>query len=126
MEAEKHGSKILKPLGRSISIGCVLFIVTLSIVLVISSFFNYRRSLYRRYQSYITDIINYVDRHIDSEDLSECSQTLIRSEKYDELEQFMDAIKEDFSIHYLYIIKPLVKDGKPTLGRRHHHRPATP
>ena len=112
MEAEKHGSKILKPLGRSISIGCVLFIVTLSIVLVISSFFNYRRSLYRRYQSYITDIINYVDRHIDSEDLSECSQTLIRSEKYDELEQFMDAIKEDFSIHYLYIIKPLVKDGK--------------
>ncbi len=103
---------VQKPLWRSITIGCISFILLLCIVLVLTSFFVYRSTVYQRYQSYISDILNYVDRHIDDDDLAECVQTLERSEKFDELEKFMDGIKEEFNIHYLYIIVPIHKDGR--------------
>ena len=99
-----------KPLARSITLGCVLFIVSLCITIGLISFFSYRNALYKRYEAYITDILTYVDSHIDDDDLAECTKTLQRSEKFDELELFMDGIKEDFNIHYLYIIVPLEQD----------------
>ncbi|MBB5225691.1 GGDEF domain-containing protein [Treponema ruminis] len=112
MEAEVQKKRVAKPLGRSITISCVSFIVILGIALTVISYFNYRRSLYRRYEAYITDILCYVERHIDDDDLAECAVSLQRSEKFNELEKFMDGIKEDFKIHYLYILKPMFKDGK--------------
>ena len=104
--------EIQKPLWRSITIGCLLFIVFLCIALGDVSFFSYRSSLYKRYQAYISDILKYVDRHIDDDDLANCVKTLERSEKFDELEKFMDGIKEDMNVHYLYIIVPIHKDGR--------------
>ena len=112
MEADVQKKRVAKPLGRSITISCVSFIVILGIALTVISYFNYRSSLYRRYEAYITDILRYVERHIDDDDLAECAVSLQRSEKFNELEKFMDGIKEDFKIHYLYILKPMFKDGK--------------
>ena len=102
---------IEKPLWRTITTGCILFIFLLCIILGLTSWLNYRRSLYQRYEAYIADILHYVDRHIDDDDLAKCVQTLERSEKFDELEHFMDGIKEDFDIHYLYILTPVHKNG---------------
>lgn len=101
-----------RPLWRSITIGSLIFIVTLCIFLCISNFFNYKHTLYSRYEAYITDILKYVDRHIDDDDLAECVKSLKRSQKYDELEKFMDGIKEDFDIHYLYILTPVHHEGR--------------
>ena len=112
MQNQQQHRRIQRPLRRSISIGCVIFIVVLCSILIVTSYLNYRRSLYQRFESYIHDILKYVERHIDGDDLMECSVTLSRSEKFDELEKFMDGIKEDFDIHYLYILKPIIKDGK--------------
>ena len=103
------------PLWRSIMAGCVLFIILLSVILSFTSYYNYRRSFYQKYQAYITDILTYVDRHIDDDDLAECIRTLNKSEKYNELEKFMDGIKEDFEIHYLYILTPIHKNGAPRI-----------
>ena len=118
MENEKERfSRIKRPLGKSLTVGCVTFILLLCVVLDIVIHITYKNALYQRYQSYISDILNYVDRHIDDDDLSECILTLNRSEKFDELELFMDGIKEDFSIHYLYIIKPLaVRDTQNVMS----------
>jgi diguanylate cyclase (GGDEF)-like protein len=58
----------------------------------------------------MADILNYVESHIDIEDLSECVKTGKESDKYFELISFMDSIMEDFDIHYLYIISPF-QDG---------------
>ena len=60
MEAEVQKKRVAKPLGRSITISCVSFIVILGIALTSISYFNYRSSLYRRNQAYITDILRYV------------------------------------------------------------------
>lgn len=107
MGTEKKVTRTIKPLGRSIAIGCIIFIITLCVVLGVGSHLNYQYSLYEGYKSYIKDILHYVDTAIDAEDLKKCIETGERSPKYDALEKFMDGIKEDFSIHYLYIIKPL-------------------
>lgn len=107
-----HEKKELNiPLSRSITTGCIVFIVLLCIVIGVVSHLNYSRALYRRYEAYIRDILTYVDSHIDDDDLVRCIETLERSPKFDELELFMDDIKEDFDIHYLYILKPLNTTG---------------
>ena len=100
-----------KTLGRSITRGCLVFIALLCVCLGIVSHLSYRRALYHRYEAYIADLLHYVDSHIDDEDLSACVKTLERSSKFDELEVFMDGIKQDFTIHYLYILQPRVIEG---------------
>lgn len=96
-----------KPLGRSITAGCVMFMAVLCLSLSIFNYIFQRKTLYERYQTFMTDIIHYVDRRIDDEDLQECIRTGQESEKYRETLRFMDQIMNDFSIHYLYVIKPL-------------------
>ena len=103
-------SKRIWPLGRSIAIGCFIFTLTLCIILGVTSHADYKRSVLKSYQNYISDIFRYVETAIDHEDLKKCIETGERSEKYNALEKFMDGIKEDFYIHYLYIIKPLNKN----------------
>jgi diguanylate cyclase (GGDEF)-like protein len=53
------------------------------------------------------DIIEYVERHIDIDDLEECVETEVESEKFVELVAFMDGIMEDFDVHFLYIVIPV-------------------
>ena len=68
MNAEKMNSEKIKPLGRSIVLGCIFFIITLCLVLGLSSHLNYKRSLYEGYNSYIIDILNYVETSINAEE----------------------------------------------------------
>ena len=96
-----------KPLGRSITAGCVMFMAVLCLSLSVFNYIFQRKTLYERYQTFITDILHYVDRRIDDEDLKQCIETVQESEKYKETLRFMDQIMNDFSIHYLYVIKPL-------------------
>ncbi|MBP5283095.1 MAG: GGDEF domain-containing protein, partial [Treponema sp.] len=103
---------VKRPLSRSITVSCIIFILLLCAVLGVVTYLNYKRTLYQRYEAYISDILRYVDRHIDDDDLANCVKTLKRSEKYDELERFMDGVREDFDIHYLYILTPQNFGGK--------------
>ena len=96
-----------RPLGRSIAHGCIVFTAILCITLSVLNYYNQRTALFKRYQAYITDILHYVDSHIDDEDLKQCVETKTESTKYKELLLFMDKIMNEFSIHYLYAITPL-------------------
>lgn len=96
-----------KPLKRSIIIGCTVFIVLLCLILSVLTYTTYTRSLYRSYEARMTDIIEYVESHIDVDDLAQCIDTGVESEKFKEMMTFMDGIMEDFDVHYLYIVKPV-------------------
>ena len=96
-----------KPLGRSIALGCILFTAILCLTLSVLNYYNQRNAHYQRYRSHITDILRYVENHIDAEDTKRCIETLEESETYKATLLFMDEIMDDFSIHYLYAIKPL-------------------
>lgn len=95
-----------KPLKRSIFIITILFITMLCLVLSILAYSTFTSSIYRAYDKRMDDILQYVCSHIDMEDLSECVDTGVESEKFKEMGSFMDSIMEDFDIHYLYIVKP--------------------
>ena len=119
--------KVEKPLWRSITIGCFLFILTLCFFLGQTNYYSYKNSLYQRYEIFIKNILVYVDGNIDDDDLAECLKTNNRSQKYNELELFMDSVLEDFDIHYLYIITPIHKNGEPKIksvvsAERYHDR----
>ena len=86
-----------RPLKRSIFIGCSVFFILLCLILSILTYRTYTRSLYQSYNERMTDILNYVDAHIDREDLYECVQTKVESEKFIELGHFMDDVMEDLT-----------------------------
>ncbi|MBP3199316.1 MAG: GGDEF domain-containing protein [Butyrivibrio sp.] len=100
-----------RPLKKSIFLGFSVFFVLLCFILSVLTYTTYTRSLYHSYEERMTDILNYVKNHIDIEDLSTCVETGEESEKYIELMNFMDGIMEDFDIHFLYIIRPLMGDN---------------
>ncbi|MBQ4235803.1 MAG: hypothetical protein II716_03050 [Treponema sp.] len=99
-----------KPLGRSISIGCLTFIILLCLVLCIVNYQNYKSGLYKRYEAHITDLLNIARSHIDADDLASCVESNTKSQKYLELQKFIDNFKDNANIHYLYVIKPLNKN----------------
>lgn len=96
-----------RPLKRSIFIGCSTFIILMCLILSVLTYKTYNRSLYRAYEKRMTDIINYVESHIDVDDLYECVQTGVESEKYTELMAFMDDMMETYDIHFLYLVQPV-------------------
>ena len=67
--------------GKNVTTTCIVFIAILCIVLGFVTHFHYKRFLYGRYEDFISDILHYVDHHIDDDDLLECIQKLKRSEK---------------------------------------------
>lgn len=99
-----------KPLKRSIIIGCSMFFVSLCLILSILTYRTYTRSLYHTYEERMTDIVEYVEYHIDMDDLAECVYTGVESEKFKELMAFCDDIMESFDIHFLYIVNPISAD----------------
>ncbi len=96
-----------KPLKKSIFISSSIFFLFLCLVLSILTYASYTKSLYGVYEQRMTDIISYVETHIDIEDLSQCLDTGVESDKYLELMEFMDCIMDDFDIHFLYIVYPM-------------------
>ncbi|WP_026529143.1 GGDEF domain-containing protein [Butyrivibrio sp. VCD2006] len=101
--------KIKRPLKRSIFLFILAFLTLLCFVFSIITYRAFNTSLYRAYNRRMVDIINNVMSHIDLDDLSECIETGVESEKYTKLVTFMDSIMEDFDIHYLYIVKPVLE-----------------
>ena len=63
--------------------------------------------LYQRYEFYITDMLEYVSSMLDTDDLAECMQTGVKSEKFAEEQAFLDNFKDHHRIAYIYVIKPL-------------------
>ena len=99
--------KYKKPLNRSISIGCISLILSLCIGLSIVNCRTLYNALFERYNTYLTDILKFIDYRIDKDDLYECMVSNQKSEKYDELQELLNNILDTGGIHYLYIITPL-------------------
>ena len=97
-----------KPLNRSITIGCIIFIIALCLLLSIANFTLYRNYVYQDYREYIVEILNAAMSYIDCDDLKNCIETKQESEQYKETLLQLDNLMECFTdIHYLYAILPL-------------------
>ena len=97
-----------RPLNRSITIGCICFIIALCILLSFANLTLYRNYVYEDYRAYIIDILDYTMSEIDTADLKTCIETREESESYKKTLLFMDKLMDHFhDIHYFYAVVPL-------------------
>ena len=96
-----------KPLKRSLIIGCIIFILLLVALLIPVTYLGFRNALYDRYEAYITDLLRYSSSNIDVDDLENCLKTGEKSQKYQDLQNLFDLIKDTHEIDFIYIIIPL-------------------
>ena len=93
-------ANVKHPLNRSIIIAGASFILMLGIVISAATIFIFRTSFYTRYEKQMESILNYVEAHIDHDDMAECVETFVKSKKYEEStpEERMrfDNIRESF------------------------------
>lgn len=105
---EKFQSKVIKnPLARTMTLYCFLFAVIFSLCMGSMSFLVYEEDMMNRYHAYTADVLNYVAREIDGDDLQECMKTGKKSAKYLELQSLTNNLKETHALEFLYIIQPL-------------------
>ena len=95
------------PLHETITVRCFLFAAVISLLMGLMAFFIYLTDMMERYQDYTRDAVNLVERRIDGDDLARCIQTKSKSPKYDELQEFMNDVKEVYDLEFLYIILPI-------------------
>ena len=99
-------TKVKRPLNRSIVIICAIFIGLLCIISSILLYLVYTRNMFKRYEMQLLSMFNYVERHIDHDDLSKCADTFQKSEKYEELQLFLNDLVDGYTdVHYVYIMK---------------------
>ena len=111
MRKVKNAKMTIKhPLRRGIIIGCVLFVFTLCVVIGALGFTGLRATLYSHYSEHLSEVLDYAAAHIDVDDLKQCVESGIESDEYKELQDFLDSIRENTQIDYIYIIVPLNTD----------------
>lgn len=96
-----------KSIHRSLIRGVTEFIALLCLLLSLQSYMMISRPLYARYNDFLSDILLYVEHNTDADDLRECIRTGVPSEKYAELQSFLNGMIDDFQLYYLYICIPV-------------------
>lgn len=94
-------------MSRTMTFFCIFFALLFALCMGAVSFWVYERDMLNRYHAYTADVLNYVARLIDGDDLANCMKTGIKSEKYKLLQQLTNDLKETHKLEFLYIIEPL-------------------
>ena len=110
-EKEKDTTKI-RPLSRSVTLASIGFFLLLCLVLSVATYRIYTTTMYSRFQSELTSVVNYLETNIDYDDMSECARTYVETEKYKECQVFFDTMIDHYTdIHYIYIMQVLDPDA---------------
>ena len=64
-----------------------------------------------QYRSHLDDIINLTRARLDLEDLNECIETKIPSEKYIQLLEFLDQVRQNYSLEHIVLVRPIRENG---------------
>ena len=98
---------VKKPLKKSFLAGIAILIVSLCVSICALQYISISHTFYQSYQDYIGNVLRYAAAKIDTDDLAECIRTGVESEKYRALQKDLDEIKENISLHFLYVVVPL-------------------
>ena len=100
------GKKIRKPIRKTFFVYSIIFMLVLSILVAIASYFVLSRNSYNNFQEKIGSAVTYIENNADADDLSECLKTKTTSEKYATLQQFLNGIIDDLRFDYIYLVIP--------------------
>ncbi len=96
-----------KSISKSVLIGCAVFIILLSLALGGIGFLTYYNGMIGKYETYLHDALTFVNGRIDGDDMEKCLETGEKSESYEEAQELLNQIKDNYDIQYIYIVKPL-------------------
>ena len=94
-------------LGRSLLLGCVLSVLCICLMMGAVGFMTYYRGMIERYQVYLSDLLHTTALSVDGDDLARCIETGEKSDRFEETQQILNRIKENYDIHYIYMVRPL-------------------
>lgn len=101
-------NKHKRPLNRSITAGCIFFIILLCVLLNFANISLYKNSVYSHYREYIAALLRFSAAHIDGDDTAACIASGEESDTYRETLRFLDDVIDHFDdVHYLYVVRPL-------------------
>ena len=110
---ENKVKKPFIPLHKNVLFTSIAFIVFLCFVLSFITYKIYVGAIYDRYQKQLTAIIDYVEAHVDKDDMAQCAKTYEESETYKEFQAFLDDMIDNYSdVHYIYIMQILDPDAE--------------
>ena len=95
-----------RPIQRSLIAGFAFFLVLLCLFLTLQSYLQFSVALYRQCQQRLDNVIQYVEEHLDKDDLRVCINTRRTSEKYGQLQELLNGMVDTFDLSYLYICIP--------------------
>ncbi len=101
------GSSRKKSLRVSLLAETLVFIMITAVSVGFVCFSIYVWNMVSAYQEYAGDLLHYVSRSIDGDDLEECIRTGKKSKKYGELQHVMNELKETHNLEFIYIVKPI-------------------
>lgn len=101
-----------KTLRSSMLVYGISFLAILCVLMAAQSGGMLKASLDQRNYDHLKDIVNYVEHTTDADDLRECIETLTPSEKYNELQQRLNTMVDDFEVRFIYIVIPSPESGK--------------
>ncbi|MCR5282650.1 MAG: SpoIIE family protein phosphatase [Lachnospiraceae bacterium] len=94
-------------LNARILMGVLLLMLLMATVIVAISAFSVRTIYYNQYSKKAQDLVRILADQIDGDWVKEFGETYERDEYYEDIKEYMDNIKNDFSdLQYLYIFKP--------------------
>ena len=93
-----------RPIHRSLFLGSAVFIAFMCFLLSIQAYLTYSKSMFERYDDKLDDILNYVTKQTDLDDLYECIIKGEKSEKYDKLQELLNGMVDEFELFYLYSV----------------------
>ena len=96
-----------RSLGRSLLLGCVLSVLCICLMMGAVGFMTYYRGMIERYQVYLSDLLHTTALSVDGDDLARCIETGEKSDRFEETQQILNRIKENYDIHYIYMVRPL-------------------
>ena len=91
---------------KSLTIGGIVSIICLCVLLSIPCYFLFSSALYRQFGSDLEHVINHVERYTDADDLRDCVESGVPSERYAALQELLNGMVDDFGLAYLYIVIP--------------------
>ena len=100
------GRYIKNPINRGILYLSIISFIVIALLVLFLSYTLASSVLHKRNKDNLSRIIAYVEENIDVDDLYNCKQTGVASEKYQELQLFLNDIVDNFNVEYLYIVDP--------------------
>ena len=105
-ESAARERTVKKPIGRSLLFTMLVMFAILCALIFFVLRWLFSEALYDQFDSKLTGAVTYIENNTDADDLKTCLETGKTSEKYDELQAFLNGMIDDMDFDYIYIVIP--------------------